>query len=102
MSAHGGASVLSAAAAGFVAHQLVDHPGGDAGVLQPGRVGVAEVVGAEQIDRVQQGVAFDRRRRTTAGGLVLVLDVDRRKAGGVQLLEGGRNGGRLDGATVGS
>jgi hypothetical protein len=34
----------AAAAAGLVAHQLVNHPGGDAGVLQPGRVGVAEAV----------------------------------------------------------
>src|SRR5215217_8931063 len=32
-----------------VAHQLVDHPGGDAGVLQPGREGVAQVVRAVQV-----------------------------------------------------
>jgi hypothetical protein len=30
-------------AAGLVAHQLIDDPSGDAGVLQPGREGVAEV-----------------------------------------------------------
>jgi hypothetical protein len=43
--AHGAAAVLAGAARGLVTHQFVDHPGGDAGVLQPGRVGVAEVVG---------------------------------------------------------
>jgi hypothetical protein len=42
--------------AGLVAHQLVDHPGWDAGVLQPGREGVAKVVGAVQVDRLQQGM----------------------------------------------
>jgi hypothetical protein len=30
---------VAATAAGLVAHQVVNHPGGDAGVLQPGRVG---------------------------------------------------------------
>ena len=53
VSAHGAAVLLAAAAAGLVAHQLVNHPGGDAGVLQPGRVGVAEVVRAVQVDRIQ-------------------------------------------------
>ena len=38
------ASVLATAAAGLVAHQLVNDPGGDAGVLQPGREGMAEIV----------------------------------------------------------
>jgi len=33
--AHGAAALL-AAAGGLVAHQLVDHAGRDAGVLQPG------------------------------------------------------------------
>jgi hypothetical protein len=28
---------VAATAAGLVAHQLVNHPGGDTGVLQPGR-----------------------------------------------------------------
>jgi hypothetical protein len=32
-----------ATAAGQVTHQLINHPGRDAGVLQPGRVGVAEL-----------------------------------------------------------
>jgi hypothetical protein len=36
-------------------HELVDDAGGDAGVLQPCRVGVAEVVGAVQVDRLQEG-----------------------------------------------
>jgi hypothetical protein len=76
---------VAAAAAGLVAHQFVDHPGGDAGVLQPGRVGVAEVVGAVQLDRVQQGVLGDWQRRPLAGQLVLVVVVDCGQAGGVQL-----------------
>jgi hypothetical protein len=42
--------------AGLVAHQLVDDPGRDAGVLQPGREGMAEVMGAVQVDRLQQGM----------------------------------------------
>jgi hypothetical protein len=32
-----------------VAHQLVDHPRGDAGIFQPGREGVAQVVGTMQV-----------------------------------------------------
>jgi hypothetical protein len=32
-------------AAPLVAHQLVDHPSGNAGVFQPGREGVAQIVG---------------------------------------------------------
>jgi hypothetical protein len=35
-------------------HHLIDDPTRDAGVLQPGRVGVAEVVGTVQVDRFQQ------------------------------------------------
>src|SRR5215217_6336132 len=42
--------------AGLVAHQLVDDPGRDAGVLQPGREGVAKVMRAVQVDRLQQGM----------------------------------------------
>jgi hypothetical protein len=38
--------------AGLMAHQLVDDPSGDAGIFQPGREGVAEVVGAVQVDRL--------------------------------------------------
>jgi hypothetical protein len=40
-----------------MAHQLVDDPGRDAGVLQPGREGVPKVVGTPQIHGLQQGVA---------------------------------------------
>jgi hypothetical protein len=54
---HGAAQVLGAAGAGLVAHQLIDHPGPDAGGLQPGREGVAEVMGVAEIDRVQQRVS---------------------------------------------
>ena len=49
--AHGTAA-LAAATSRFVAHQLVNDPSRDAGVLQPGRVGMAEVVGAVQVDRL--------------------------------------------------
>jgi hypothetical protein len=51
-----GAGLMPAdASAGLVTHQLVDNLGRDAGVLQPGREGVPEVVGAVQVDRLQQG-----------------------------------------------
>jgi hypothetical protein len=46
-----------------MAHQLVNDTGGDAGVLQPGREGVAEVVGAMQVDRIEEGITGDRQRR---------------------------------------
>ena len=50
-----GAGLMPArASAGLVAHELVDDPSGDAGVFQPGREGVAEVVGTVQVDRLQQ------------------------------------------------
>jgi hypothetical protein len=91
-----------AAAAGLVAHELVNHPGGDAGVLQPGRVGVPQVVGAVQLDRIQQGITGDRQRRPPAGQLVLVVVVDRSQAGGVQFAQGGRDGSRTDRALAGS
>ena len=102
----GGVSVVGAdrapaevTAATGVAHQLVNHPGGDAGVLQPGRVGVAEVVRAVQVDRLQQGITGDRQRHPPAGQLVLVV-VDGGQAGGVQLAKGGRDGGRTDRAAA--
>ena len=41
---------------------LVDDPGRDAGVLQPGREGVAEVMGAVQVHGLQQRVARRRHR----------------------------------------
>jgi hypothetical protein len=37
-----------------VAHRLVDHPGGDAVVLQPGREGVPEVGCAGVFERLQE------------------------------------------------
>jgi hypothetical protein len=47
--------VLGAAGAGLMAHQLIDHPGRDAIVLQPGREGVPNVVRAPEIDRLNSG-----------------------------------------------
>ena len=47
--AHGAAQVLGAAGAGLMAHQLINHPGRDAGVLQPGREGVPEVMGRPRL-----------------------------------------------------
>ena len=47
-------ATLLARATGLVADELVDDPSRDAGVLQPGREGMANVVGAVQIDRLQQ------------------------------------------------
>jgi hypothetical protein len=44
---------------------------------------VAKVVAAVQVDRIRQRVALERQRRTAAGGLVLVLDVDRSQTGGL-------------------
>jgi hypothetical protein len=41
--AHGTAAGGVVGAAAGVAHQLVDHPGGDGGVLQPGREGMPQV-----------------------------------------------------------
>ena len=40
-------------ARGRMAHQLVDHPSRDALIFQPGREGVAEVVGAAQVQAEQ-------------------------------------------------
>jgi hypothetical protein len=39
-------------AGGLVAHQLIDHSSRDAIVLQPGGEGVAEVMGAVQVDGI--------------------------------------------------
>jgi hypothetical protein len=74
-----------AATAAGVAHQLVNHPGGDTGVLQPGRVGVPQVVGAVQLDRIQHEITGDRQRRPPAGQLVLAVVVDCGQTGSVQL-----------------
>jgi hypothetical protein len=51
------APLLAGAATSLVPHHLIDHPGRDAGVLQPGREGVSEVVGAVQIHGLQQRIA---------------------------------------------
>jgi hypothetical protein len=40
-----------------MAHELIDHSSRDAGVLQPGRKGVPEVMGAAEIDSVQERIA---------------------------------------------
>ena len=85
---------VAATAAGLVAHQFVNHPGRNAGVLQPGRVGVAEVVGTVQVDRIQEGITGDRQRRPPAGQLVLVVVVDGGQAGGVQQDAPGRRSQR--------
>jgi hypothetical protein len=53
-----------------VAHQLVDHARGDAGVLQPGCEGVAQVVRAAQVQVRQVGAGAGDR-----GGLVDALQV---------------------------
>ena len=67
--------------AALVAHEFVDHAGGDAGVLQPGREGVPEVVRATQVQVVELGAldgglvhatdAVSRQHRSAAGGHVV-------------------------------
>jgi hypothetical protein len=42
-------------AAGVVAHQLINHAGGNAAVLQPGRECVPQIVGAVQIKAGEAG-----------------------------------------------
>ena len=65
VSPHGAAPLLTGAAGGLVAHHLIDDPGRDAGVFQPGREGVPEVVGAVQIHGLQEWVAGRRQRQPT-------------------------------------
>src|SRR6266508_1240819 len=81
------AAVLLAALAAAVAHQLIDDPGWDAGVLEPGGEGVAEVVRAVQVDRIEQRMAGGRQRRPGALHPILAGAVDRRQASGAQLLQ---------------
>jgi hypothetical protein len=45
-----------------MAHHLIDDSGRDAGVLEPGREGVAKVVGTVEIDAVQERVGGSRQR----------------------------------------
>jgi hypothetical protein len=63
--AHGAAALLAGAAGGLMPHQLIDDPGGDAGVLQPGREGVSKVMGAVEINGLQQRVAGRGQRPPT-------------------------------------
>jgi len=65
MGAHSTASLLAGAAGGLMAHQFVDDPGRDAGVLQPGREGVPRVVGTMQIHGLQQRITGRRQRSPT-------------------------------------
>jgi hypothetical protein len=51
------AALVAAAVAAGVAHEFVDHPGGDAGVLQPGREGVPKVVRSVQVEVVEGVIA---------------------------------------------
>jgi hypothetical protein len=48
--------LLAGTAGGLVPHHLIDDPGRDAAVLQPGRKGVPKVVGTVQIHGLQQRV----------------------------------------------
>jgi hypothetical protein len=50
-----------------MAHQLVDHPSGDAVVLQPGREGVAKVVRAAQVQAEQVALLPRLAERTQVG-----------------------------------
>jgi hypothetical protein len=63
MGAHGAAQALPATAGGLVAHQFIDCSSRDAGVLQPGGERVAEVMGAVEVDGVQERVAWSWERR---------------------------------------
>ena len=83
--AHGAAPLLTEAAGGLVPHHLVDSPGRDAGVLQPGREGVAEIVGAMQIHVLQQRVAG---RRQHPPPLLTVLTDTGNQLGGHKLAQG--------------
>jgi hypothetical protein len=95
------AAVQLAAAAVPVAHELVNDPGRDAGVLQPGGEGVAEVVGAVQLDHIGQGVTSGRQHQpaaSSARGLGRQGRPLRPGLGGVGDLPHGRGGlpaGRL-------
>jgi hypothetical protein len=74
---------------------LVNDPSGDTGVLQPGRVGVAEVVGAVQADRLQQGMLGGCSEHPSVG-----LGVDGCGAGRGELGQGAVDGGHRGGAAL--
>jgi hypothetical protein len=97
MGAHGAAALLAGTAGGLVPHHLVDDPGGDAGVLQPGRKGVAEVVGAMQIHGLQQRVAGRGQRPPT---LLTVLTSAGDQLGRDEFAQGDLDRGWPDGPTV--
>jgi len=84
------AALLAGAAGRLMAHQLVDHPGRDAGVLQPGGEGMPKVVGAVQIHGLQERVTGRRQRPPT---LLAVLVGAGDQLGSDQLGEGDLDGG---------
>jgi hypothetical protein len=86
---HGAAALLAAATGRLMTHQLVDDPGRDASVLQPGREGVPKVVGAMQIHDVQQRVTGRGQHPPT----LTVLVGGRGQVGSDQLGEGDLDGG---------
>jgi hypothetical protein len=96
--AHGAAALLAGAAGRLMADQLIDDPGGDAGVFQPGREGVPKVVGAVQIHGLQQRVTGRGQRPPT---LLAVLAGAGDQVGGDQLGEGDLDGGWPNGPALG-
>jgi hypothetical protein len=72
--------------AASVAHEFVDHPRGDAGVLQPGREGVPQVMWAAQLQVVQAVVAY--RVLWRPAWLAVVGVLPGRQANCLQLPEG--------------
>ena len=71
------AAAGAVAAAARVAHQLIDDPRGDGGILQPGGEGVPQVMGATQVQVVKAGPGrIDRGlvgRRLTSRGRAVAL-----------------------------
>jgi hypothetical protein len=96
---HGAAALLAGAAGRLVPHQLVDHPGRDAGVLQPGREGVPKVVRAAQVHGRQERVASRwQRQPPLLGALTDAGD----QVGRQELAQGDLDGGWPNGpATLG-
>src|SRR6266536_2872847 len=74
------ATIQLSALAALMAHQLVDHPGGNAGVFQPGRERVPQIVGPVELEvgqvgactapgaAVQAAEVVPRQQRPRAGG----------------------------------
>jgi hypothetical protein len=80
-----------------MAHQLIDHPGRDAGVLQPGREGVPEIMNAAEIDHVQQRVSGREEWRPAAPK---PFPIGRGQAHRCELTEGGLDSGGSDGSAL--